>query len=458
MDDPATRRTVLVVATLGGFLTPFLGSSVHVALPGVQADLRLDAVVLSWVNTSYFIAAAVSLVPFGRLADLIGRKRVYLAGTLLFTAASALAGLSGSAELLIAARVAQGIGAAMTFATSLAMVSSAFPPEERGRALGISVAAIYAGLSVGPFAGGALTQHLGWRAVFLAVVPLGLAVSALVVTRLRGEWADARGARFDLFGAALYVATILAGMAGLSLLPRPAGVAGLAAGLLLGVAFVRRQLHSDSPVLEVRLFLDNRTFSLSNLAALLHYGATAAVTFLVSLHLQQVQGFSASRAGLVLVTQPVVMAVFSPLAGRLSDRIEPRIVASLGMAGSALGLGALCGLSATTPLTVLLPILALLGLGFALFGSPNANAVLSSVDRRFLGQASGVFGTTRLLGQMLSMAVATLVVALRVGRVELGPEHAEAFVRAERTAFLGFAVACVVGIGASLARGRVRAE
>lgn len=451
-----SKRVALVIAALGSFLTPFMGSSVNIALPDIGREFTMNAVLLGWVPTSYLLAAAMFLVPFGRIADIYGRKKVYVYGISLYTLFSLLSAVAGSAAALISFRVLQGIGGAMIFGTGMAILTSVFPPRERGKALGINVAAVYTGLSLGPFLGGFMTHYWGWRSIFLANVPLGLVVIALVVWKLKGEWAEAEGEQFDFTGSVIYSLALVSVMYGFSLLPTMPGVWLSLAGVLGILAFVKWEAKVDSPVLDVNLFRRNTVFALSNLAALINYSATFAVAFLLSLYLQFIKGLSPQSAGLILVSQPVVMAVFSPFAGRLSDRIEPRIVASIGMALTTAGLGLLTFLDAQTPLAFILTSLILLGFGFAFFSSPNSNAVMSAVERRFYGVASGTLGTMRLLGQMLSMGIAMLIFAVYMGKVQITPAYYPLFMSSVTTAFVIFAVLCFGGIFASLARGKVR--
>ena len=455
-EQVSRERVALLIATLASFATPFMGSAINVALPSIGQELAMDAVLLSWVATSYLLAAAVFLVPFGRLADIHGRKRIFVYGISLFSLASLLVGLATSGAFLIAARIVQGLGSAMIFGTGVAILTSVFPSGERGRVLGINVAAVYVGLSVGPFIGGYLTQNLGWRSIFLAPLPLGLGIVGLIAWKLKGEWAEAQGEPFDLSGSIIYSLALVALMYGFSSLPAPRSVLLLAAGIVGLATFAAWEVRARHPVLNVKLFVGNRTFAFSNLAALINYGATSAVAFLLSLYLQCIQALNPQQAGLVLVAQPIVQASFSPLAGRLSDRIEPRLVASLGMALTASGLGLLTLLGAGTPLWALIACLILLGFGFALFSSPNMNAIMGSVERRFYGVASGTLGTMRLVGQTLSMGIATLMFALYIGRVEITPELYPLFLASIKTAFAIFAALCVVGIFASLTRGKLR--
>jgi EmrB/QacA subfamily drug resistance transporter len=452
------KWAALIAATLAAFLTPFMDSATNVALPSISHEFAMDAVLFSWIRTAYLLAAAMFLVPFGKIADIHGRKRIFTYGTAIFTVAALLIGLSTSASMLIATRVVQGIGSAMIFGTGVAILTSAFPPHERGRVLGINVAAVYLGLSLGPSIGGFLTEGLGWRSIFLVTVPLGLIVIAFVLWRLKGEWAEARGESFDFLGSVLYSLSLLLLMYGFSRLPEVLGIGLILTGAIGLAAFLTWEVKAKNPVLNLKLFRNNRPFAFSNLAALINYSAVSAVAFLLSLYLQYIKALTPKQAGLVLIFQPVVQATFSPVAGWLSDRIEPRIVASAGMVCTAIGLGILALLSGATPFGAIVACLMLLGFGFALFSSPNMNAIMGSVERRFYGVASGTLGTMRLVGQTFSMGVVTLLFALMIGRVEITPESYPLFLTSMKTAFAIFAVLCVGGIFASLVRGRIHQD
>jgi len=459
MDDRLTKRVTLVVVTLAAFITPFGGSSVNIALPSIGKEFSMDAISLGWVSTAYLLASAVSLMPSGRIADIYGRKMIFTCGITVFTAASFLMVLCRSAAMLICFRIVQGIGGAMIFGNGVALLTSVFPAEERGKALGVNVAAVYTGLSVGPFLGGLLTLHFGWRSIFWVNVPLGLLVIGLVSFRLRGEWAEASGEEFDLTGSIIYCLGLIAMMYGFSSFSRLGAIVSL--GLILAgvfgiLVFIRWEMGIRSPILDINLFRGNRAFIFSNLAALINYSATFAITFFLSLYLQYLKNLNPQSAGMILMFQPMMMAIGSPFAGRLSDRVEPQFVASAGMALTAVGLFLLAFLNTNTPLGCIVAVLVLIGMGFALFSSPNTNAVMSSVEKRYYGVASGTLGTMRLTGQMFSMGIAMLIFAIHIGHSQITPEYYRLFLRSMRSAFALFGLLCSGGVFASLARGRLR--
>lgn len=455
-DRSKAERVALLVSLPAAFVTAFMVSALNVALPAISADLGLRAVDLTWVVSAYTLAAAALLLPFGRLADIFGSRRILAIGLALYSVASLLCALAPSGGLLIGLRALQGIAAAMTFATNVAILTFVFAPERRGAALGANVAATYLALSLGPVLGGLITESLGWRGTFALCVPVGLAALLALLWKLRGEWADARGEPFDAVGSAVFAAALAVMMYGASSLPGTGGIVLVAAGLLGIAAFVAWELRASYPVLAMALFLRNRVFALSNLAALINYSATTTVGFLLSLYLQYVRGLTPRQAGLLLVVQPAFQAFFSPFTGRLSDRIQPRILASAGMSLTVVGLALLSFVAPETPFAYVAASLALLGIGFALFSSPNTNAVMSSVDRRQYGVASATFGTARLVGNMLSMAIAVILLQLLMGNVEITPERHEAFLLCLRVGFPLFAGLCLLGVWASLARGTVK--
>ncbi|HPW65887.1 MAG TPA: MFS transporter [Salinivirgaceae bacterium] len=455
MTTKQNKKSALIIATLSAFLGPYMGSSINIALPDIGETFSMSAISLGWVATSYILTAAVFLIPFGRLADIYGRKKNYIIGISIFTLSSLLCAVAHSQASIIVYRVIQGIGSAFIFSTGTAILVSVYPPNERGRVLGINAAAVYIGLSIGPFLGGILTQAFGWRAVFWVNVPVGILLVLLSAILLKGEWAEAKGEKFDLLGSIILIASLTALILGMGNLPHTNGVIMVIAGILGVILFVVQQMRVKYPLIKISLFTKNRVFAFSNLAAFINYSATFAITFLLSLYLQHVKGFDAHYAGTILVAQPIVMALFSPIAGKLSDKTEPRFVASVGMALVAIGLFLLIFVNSETTTLTLVLYLMLLGLGFALFSSPNTNAVMTSVDKKTYGIASSILGTMRLTGQMFSMGIAMLVFSITLGKAKITPDLYDQYSSSMSYIFVIFTVLCVFGVFASLARGKV---
>ena len=456
MSEQTLRRTALTVVCLGAFITPLMLSAVNVAIPTIAQGLKMDAITASWVPLAYLLSSSVFLLPFGRLGDMYGRKKMFLTGMTTVTIASILASVAQSALVLILCRMLQGMGAAMLFGTGIAILSSVFPPEQRGRVLGLSVSSVYLGLTCGPFAGGWVTQQLGWRAVFIFHVPVVILVIILGLVSLKGEWRGPAGQKFDVPGALIYGATVIALMYGFSILP---GLTGFILILLSGFGFVvffRYEKRLQHPLFNVNLFSGNPVLTYSCIAALIMYSSTFSVTFLMSLYLQTIRGFTPQLAGLIMISQPLIMTLFSPLAGRMSDRHEPRLIASTGMGLTAIGLAFLAAADPLTQTGLIVITLMLVGLGFSLFSSPNTNAILSSVDRKYLGAASGTVATMRVIGQMFSMGIVTLVFAVMLGRVHFSPEQHGQLLASINTSFIVTSLLCLVGVYFSLRRGNLR--
>ena len=448
-----SRTLLLLIILLNSFTNPFLGAAVNIALPQIGDEFSMNAISLSWVAMSFLLSSAVFLVPFGKIADITGRKRIFLYGNGIITLSSLLCVFSTSGTMLIAFRALQGIGSAMTFGTGIAIITSAFPAQERGKAIGISVTAVYLGLSVAPFLGGILTQAFGWKSLFIVTIPPGLLVIFLTWFSIKAEWAEARNERFDYQGSLVYMLAISSLMYGFSKLPDPTAIILTAAGVAGVIFFIWFELRAPYPVLNIQLFRNNRIFAYSNLAALINYAATFAITFLLSLYLQYIKGLSPREAGVVLVTQPLLMTVFASVSGRMSDKYDSRILSSLGMGIIVVGLVLLACLDGETPLSFIVVSLAILGTGFGLFSSPNTNAVMSSVEKRYLGVASATVGTMRLTGQMMSMGIATLVIHVFICKAQITPANNHLFLSGVTTVFVLFSVLCFAGVFASLARG-----
>jgi EmrB/QacA subfamily drug resistance transporter len=445
------RGGLLVIAT-AAFLVPFMGSALNLALPEIGAAFSMKAVTLTWMATVYLISTAILQVPLARVADMVGRKKIFCLGVALFSACTFACGLAPSTGVLLAARFLAGAGSAMMFGTSTAILTSLFPPGKRGWALGVNVSVVYAALAAGPFLGGMLTHYLGWKMLFFSSAAVGIVVLPLARIFLRGEWVEARGERFDWTGSVLYGAGLAGVIYGFSTLSSSHGAACLVAGTVLFALFIRHERRHASPVFDVRLLSGNRVFRLSLLAALVNYAATSGIAFMLSLYLQFVRGLDARHAGLVLISQACVQSLWSLVSGRLSDRLSAARLATVGMAISAAGLAGLVFIDETTPFGVIVALLVVLGTGFGLFSSPNTNLIMSSVSREAYGQASAITGTARLAGQAASMGVAGMAISLFVGNEHLVPALFPGFMQGARVTFVIFLVLCLAGVRASWRR------
>ena len=470
------RWRVLVVASIGVFLAALDSSILAVALPAISSDLHLTFSQALWVQASYILIVTVLLIPTGRWAQRQGHLRVYILGVLLFGVFSVMAAFSFDGLFLIVARVLLGMGSALILTTSAAIVAAAFPPGERGRALGLNMMALTVGMTLGPPVGGLIVTHLGWPWIFLIKVPIAAATllagwDLLGAERLdraaaaagasqdrRAEDARAEGSRMDFRGAALlgmlltslFVPLIFSPLWGWNSWRTIAPLAGAA---VLVVVFVLVENRTRDPILDLDLFRRSRVFTAANTASLLYNASAYGVTIFTAVFLEVVQGRSAQVAGLVLLVQPAVMTIITPIAGRLSDRLGSRGLSALGMVVTAAGTGQLGLISASAPTWQVVVALATLGLGLAIFSTPNFSAIMGSVNRSELGVASGLFATARFCGMGVSIAILGAIAASKLGReggrvillgASAGVSNAQAFAAGYREAMLvgtGFAVA-----------------
>jgi len=453
MTQNVSRSATLFVVCVAHFLMPFMMSAVGVALPAIGREFGASALQLGLVETVYVLSASIFLLAMGRLGDIHGRRRVFQSGIVLFTVMGGLLSQSWSIESLIVLRFLQGMGGSMVMATTFAIVVSVFPPAERGKALGIAVASVYAGISCGPFFGGLLVTAFGWRTIFYLVIPLGLITYLVAAAKLRGEWAEAKGEPFDWRGGFVYAAGIMLLIWGASNLDRGLWAWGLAlAGLAGLVGFLFLEARTEHPLLNINLLRHNRVFALSSLAALLNYAATFGVTFFLSLYLQFVKGMSAREAGMLLMLQPITQALLSPLCGRLSDQFPAARVATGGMSLCAVGLAFAASLDSGSSLPTVGLVLIFLGLGFALFSSPNISIIMGSVEPRYLGIASSLNSSVRTLGMLGSMTIITIIFSVTMAGNAVTAETIPQFLTSMTIALSLFCGICLIGIFCSAGR------
>lgn len=406
---------------------------------------------LAFVTMLFGLTTAVFLVPFGRISDIAGRKKIFLLGVALFMIYCILSSMISQAWMFYPAVLLGGIGSAMCFSNVLSILSAHFPAEERGKILGMNVAAAYVGSSTGPLLGGFITHYFGWRGVFISLVPLILLCLAAGIKAIPHDETFKRQP-FDIPGSLAWCASISLFIIGISSLGSSHGIPLLGAGIVALLVFLRLEKTRSHPLVDLGLF-SNRVFSMSNLAALIHYGATYSVILMVSMYLQDpgIKAMDASMAGLVLLTQPALQVLCAPLAGSLSDRLPGRWLATGGMTLTMLGLLGLQFVRIDTSLEILVLILAGMGIGYAFFAAPNNNIVMSSVSSQDYGIASGMLATSRIMGMSISLAISTMILTFVAGTVAGG--SSEGFMHGFTLCFQFFTVLSLFGIGASMARG-----
>ena len=454
MVDSKLKRLIIITTMIGAFWTALIVTSANVALPTIGREFNASPYMLSWIISSSLLATAMFVIPIGKLSDIYGRKKTMFVGTVILTITSLLCGLSNSITLLIVFRSIQGIGGAMLTTTVLSIVTSAFDPGERGKALGISVACTYIGLSTGPFISGLIVHNFNWRGIFFFSIPIGL-ILLLLISKIDQEWKELDSKKIDYIGSVIYAVAIITMIWGLSNLNKTVYARySLLAGIITLCFFVWFEFKTDSPLLDLRTMKSNKVLVFSSLAAFINYSSTFAISYMMSLYLQSIKGLNPQTAGLILLVQPSFQAIFSPVAGVLSDRIDPQYVSSTGMALIAVSLLLLSLIGVNTPLFLIIMLLGIIGTGFALFSSPNVNSVMSSVAKHEYGVASGILSTARTVGQSFSMAMTALITSLYLGSKMITPETSGLFIQSFKVTFILFSILCLFGIAASLARGK----
>jgi EmrB/QacA subfamily drug resistance transporter len=465
----SSKWAVMGIVAVGVFMANLDASIVNISLPTIA---HLFAVPLNgaveWVVIAYLVATAALLLTAGRLADIFGRKFIWLAGLVLFTASSALCGFSPSLGFLIASRAIQGLGGALIMAVGPALLTTAFPPQERGLAFGFNTVFVALGISVGPTMGGLIMTIASWRWIFFVNVPLGMIGVGATLLILKETHQRSPG-RFDPSGAALLAIGLACLTAALSFGQEIGWGSPIILTLLLVsmvalllLPFVEKRVAN--PVLVIAL-LYNRVFSSALLSLVLSFLALSAVSFLMPFYLEQLRGFPTELVGLLLTPLPLTIAVVSPFSGMLADRVGVRWLASAGMTIACFGLVSISFLNASSPLWDIVWCLVLIGLGQALFQSPNNSALLGSAPPHLQGSASGFLATGRVLGQGISIALAgaiftgigSAVAGAMLAANQGGSRTAtlqQTFVYGFHSTFLVCAVIAAIGIFSSLTRGK----
>jgi EmrB/QacA subfamily drug resistance transporter len=471
-NDRSYKWIVLLITSVGSMMGPLDGSIVNVSLPVIADRLNMDYVSIIWVPAAYLLTLAVLLLIIGRFSDIHGRKQIFIAGFAIFVFGSFLCSIAKNGSELIVFRILQGGGGACIFATSPAIVTDVFPANERGKALGLNVMAIYIGSALGPTLGGVLTYTLGWQSIFWVNIPIGLLIIVLSLWKLQ-ESHEKKAQPFDLTGTATFaigligilVAMTMGEPLGWTSLPILSLLALVAIAFVLFVFFEGRK--GQDAMFDISLITHNRLFAAANIAALLNYTAFFASSLLISFYLQRVIGLSTLVTGGILLATPITMAILAPLSGWTSDRIGSRFLSTSGMVVIAVGLLLLSTLTSDTSTEMVILYLLILGAGMGLFSSPNTSAIMGSVEKRQLGVASGTLATMRTAGQALSLAVTGAVVATVasskvVSLLFIGTNPSQvtvesaAFVHGMSLAFVVCAVIALIGAVFSYVRGKIR--
>jgi EmrB/QacA subfamily drug resistance transporter len=451
---PVNRKFVLLSIFFSSFLTAFSTYTTVISARIIGIELGMDVVTIGWVSTIFILAAAMFQIPFGKIADLFGRKKIFLSGTVIFTLSSLLLVFVDTSITFIVFRFMQGLGAALIYATSNAILTASFPPNQRGKVIGISVTGVYIGLTLSPLLGGIMTQNLGWRTQFCFNIPFGLIIIILILFKVKGEWTSEKREKFDYVGSIIYALFLFFLIFAFSLLPSIQGYIFILVSILGATVFFIWEKKITYPVLNLDLFKNNRYFSFSCLVSIFFYISTIALALLLSLFMQYLKGMSPQEAGYILLIQPLLQAIFSPIAGRLSDKIETRKLVSVGILFVIIGILPLIFLDSDYPIILIAVSFGIVGLGTAFFSSPNIRAIMSSVPKNSLGIAAGLEGTMRTIGQTLSFGILTIVFAVIIGDVVITPTYYPQFITSARVIIITFLAISLISLVFSILRGK----
>lgn len=450
MDSKELKKDLLIVGLLVSFLTPFVRGSLNLAMPTIAIEFDLSAVFLTWISTIYLLVNAICYIPFGRIGDIYGRKRIFQLGLVIFTVSSFISAFSISGEMFLTFRIFQAVGNAMIFANLNAMISSAFNLNERGKAFGITSMGVFIGLIFGPILGGVFTEILGWRTLFYLDTIIGV-VAALAITRFKHDWKDAEGETLDILGSFILGLSIICIIYAFSDFTSKYSPLLVITGIVgLGIFYLVEK-RVAFPLINLNLF-KNRIFTFGNITAFINYGTFVSVGFILSLYLQYLKGYNPITAGLIVSIQSIVMVTVSPLAGRLSDKIPPQNIQTVGIVLTTIGIALMIPINAGNALYLGSLSLIIFGAGIGLFYSSNTKVVMSAVDKKYFGVASATLSDMRSMGQIFAISIVMLIISNLLGDAKIIPSNYPELVVSLRLAIVAMTVLSAAGIFTSMIR------
>ena len=414
------KNIILIICTVLNFIAVFASNAVNIIIPTVAAEFHMSNIVQNWITIIFFLVMAMLSIPAGQISGKYGLKKITILSSALFVIISIVNVFVTTSEQFLFCRLVLGLVLAFINVTSMAMVVSAFDPQERGKALGLNITGVYVGLSLSPFLGGVLNYQLGWRSVILFSVPFLIVIIALLL-KIDDEWITFEGIPIDMKGSITYAIGIALFIYGFTILNESMGIVLTILGIIILAAFALIELRQEHPVFDIK-FLKNREFLSANLASLCAYLATFAVTTILNYHLQYIKGFDSQTAGIILLVAPVCQVILAPIAGRLADKYIPQILAAIGMALGTISLVLFSTLSFETSLSFVVVSMVIYGVGFGLFSPPNTSVIMGSVPPKDTSIASASVSTVRTVGQAMSMGILTLIFAFIMGNVAIVPD------------------------------------
>ena len=443
------EKYFIVITFITSFFSVFITNGVIIGTPEIAAELGLNNVWQNWIPTILVLVVTMFTLPSGQICGKFGFKRSLIIGETIILIGLVLCCLSVTKELFFASRVLQGIGIAISNVCEMAIVVLAIDKQSRGKALGIIVTGVYLGTSISPVVCGYLVQNFGWRYMFYITIFFNAIATVMMYLKVKDEWKTNENDKIDYKGMILYMIGMFCFIYGITTVMSLEGQIITILGIILLIGFAYFELQQRMPAFEFHLFA-NRPFTFYNIAGLCGYFAVMMITTIFNYHFQYVRGWDAQLTGLILLISPVVMSVTAPNAGKLSDKIHPQKIATVGMIITIFAFIILIYMDAYMPLALIVLAMVLQAIGMGLFSSPNMNAIMSAIDQKYAAHASASQLTMRGVGQTLSLSVLTLVFAWVMGSLQLSSQYADLIVQASQIVCIICGAACVIAVIASV--------
>ncbi|OED29813.1 MFS transporter [Methanosphaera sp. WGK6] len=448
INEDTINKYVVIIAVLCSFAVAFTSNAVSVALPTIAHDLNITNIMQNWVVNIYLLIIAAASVPFGKLCGKYGLNKTLKIGIIIYIIGAVLSGLAHNITFLMISRVIHAVGSAILFVNVMAIITSQIPPQRRGQAIGLNVTGVYMGLTLAPTIGGILSENIGWGSIFYVTIPL-IIIAYCLLHLISKEWLIGDDVSIDIVGSLLYVIGIVVLVYGFTRFNQSIGMIMAVIGVIILIFFAKYELKITNPIYNINLFRNSK-YTSSNIASLISYFATFVVTYILNYHFQYLEGLDAQTTGLILIVTPLLMAICSPFAGKLSDKIEPQILAAIGMGLVSIALFILCFMNQTTPLYMIIISMALQGIGFGIFSSPNNNVIMGSVSKKDIATASASLSTVRTIGQSFSLGLLTLIFAFIMGNVTINPSNYNLLIQSSQITMIIATISCIIAMILSL--------
>ena len=446
--EETLNKYVIIIGILCSFAVAFNSNALSVALPTIANDFQISNIMQNWIVNIYLLIIAALSVPFGKICGKYGLNRTLVIGLIIYIIGAILSGMASDANIILVSRIIHAVGSSILFVNVMAIITAQIPSNTRGQAVGLTITGVYVGLTSAPTIGGILVQNISWRSIFYVTLPL-IFISIYLLKRINKEWSVDEDVPIDIKGSILYMIGILVLMFGFTSLNESYGMLLAVIGLIVLTIFAKYELKLSNPIYDIKLFR-NVKYTSSNIASFISYFATFVVTYILNYHFQYLNGFDPQTTGIILIVTPLLMAIIAPLSGRLSDKIDPQILAAIGMSLVSIAMFILVFLDESTPIYIVLIAMILQGTGFGIFSSPNSNIILGSVEKKDIPTASASLSTVRTIGQSFSLGLLTVIFSFVMGNVQILPSNYPLLIQSSQITMIFSTIFCVIAVLLSL--------